>query len=69
MTDTPEDIDHDYTKEIVCPYCGHEQSDSWEIMGNDEDGETDCDECEKSFRWSAHIDITYCTEKMENAHV
>ena len=33
---SPEDIDHEYTREIVCPWCGYEFSDSWEIQGNDE---------------------------------
>lgn len=58
------DIDHEYTKEIVCPYCGLEFQDSWEYSKNDEDlGLIECDECGKSFYAHRDIDITYVTEK------
>lgn len=63
---TPEakaEIDHEYTQDLVCPFCGYTERDSWEIHGNDEDGETDCGECGETYRWSAHTDVTYCTEK------
>lgn len=40
-----ESINCSYTDEIVCPHCGYEFSDSWEIRGDI--GE--CHECEKRF--------------------
>ncbi len=55
------EIDHDYTSEIVCPYCGHTFSDSWEMHGDD--GETECDECNKVFMWRRDVSVTYVTEK------
>jgi len=58
------DVDHDYTSEIVCPQCGDEWSDSWEVgrNSNDEDlGEQECDECGCKFYATRHIDISYCT--------
>ena len=56
----------DYTKEIVCPHCGHKYRDSWEY--NDESGTVwNCDECEKEFILTVDFDITYCTEKVEPA--
>lgn len=62
--DCEREIDHEYTKEVVCPYCGYEFSDSWEINSNDENlGLIDCDECGKSFYGQRDIDITYITEK------
>jgi len=60
-----DEIDHDYTKSLVCPHCGYVQRDSSDITGDDEDGETECQNCEKRYRWSRYIEITYCTERRE----
>lgn len=48
-------------REITCPYCGYEYSDSWEC-GRDEDEYSDneeCPECGKIFHWIRHIDVSY----------
>ncbi len=42
--------------EIVCPYCGNIQSDSWELA---QDGDVECDLCEKQFRVEIDTTITY----------
>ena len=56
-------LDCSHTNEIICPYCGCEQSDSWEILrGDKHDGDTvdySCDECEKDFVVEIHISVTY----------
>jgi hypothetical protein len=52
-------IDHEYTKEIVCPYCGAEFLDSWEYGDHDF---PECD-CGKKFISKRDIDVTYITEK------
>lgn len=39
-------IDHEYTDEIVCPWC--EYGDVWKWA---DDGEDICDECEKTFAY------------------
>lgn len=52
------EIDHDYTDEIVCPYCGYEFGDSWELGDG---GELECDKCEKEFEYYRRIEVTYCT--------
>lgn len=52
--------DTDFTKECVCPYCGAEQSDSWELEDN---GEYYCDVCENEYDYTRHTEITYCTYK------
>lgn len=58
------EIDHEYTDETVCPYCGHEGSESYELGSrNDEDGITDCGECSKEFYWSRSTTIKYSTSK------
>ena len=55
------EIETQYTKEAVCPYCGCEVSDSWEFGDHDTH---DCD-CGETFAITRDIDVTYCTSKME----
>lgn len=58
------DIDHEYTQEIVCPFCGCEFIDSWDVESDKEDiGLIECGECEKDFYATRHIEVTYSTEK------
>ena len=52
--------DHSYTNEVVCPWCGHEHRDSWEMS----DGETECHDCERSFEIERQVDVTYSTSKL-----
>lgn len=56
------EIDHEYTSEIVCPHCGYESGDSWEM--DDNDGSMDCGECEKDFNYTRIIAINYSTSKI-----
>lgn len=57
-------IDHEYTTEIVCPYCGCDFSDSYEHEpGNEDIGLIDCTSCDESFYATRNITIDYCTEK------
>lgn len=57
------EIDHEYTNEVVCPYCGYKDRDSWELSDND--GETYCGRCDKEFAYTRNISISYCTSKIE----
>ena len=60
------EIEHEYTNEIVCPYCAYEYSDSWEFNeGNKTDGQIKCDGCNKTFNYSTDIEVTYITSKIE----
>jgi hypothetical protein len=57
-----------HTPEPICPYCKHEQKNAWELdlgPGTEGDGETDCEECEKSFLVSRYCSITYTTKATE----
>lgn len=63
-----QEFDTDYTKEIICPYCGHEHEDSHEIATIDEDGEHECEECCKNFGWSARYEVYYSTDKIPCAN-
>lgn len=56
------DIDHDGTDNLVCPYCGYEHTDSWEI--EDDEGERSCDDCQKEFTYQREVTTTYASEKM-----
>lgn len=57
-------INHKYTDEIVCPFCGYTYSDSWEFGDSYEDiGLMSCEQCSKDFYASRHTSITYYTEK------
>ena len=55
-----EPIDTEWTDAPVCPHCGHEHRDWWEWL-DDEDGEHDCDNCGRVFRWSQYIRIKFST--------
>lgn len=55
------EIDHEFTDEVVCPYCGHEYSDCRDF---DDEGEMQCYECDKIFWISQHVSISYSTSKL-----
>ena len=51
---------------VICPHCGNEDRDSWEIdFGPCNDGEAtvDCGRCGKSFYAIRHCDISYSTSE------
>ena len=57
------EIDHTFTKEVICPYCGEEQTDS--LGTEDDSGECECEECGKIFQYNRHTTIEYCSIKIE----
>ena len=62
-------IDHEFTNNAVCPYCGYIDTDSWELGGGfgseqSDDGETECGKCEREYRWHREIVITFSTERI-----
>jgi transcription elongation factor Elf1 len=58
-------INHEYTHNIVCPYCGYEDRDSWETHMEDGDLETvECGRCEKEFEAECHVTVEYVTYKL-----
>lgn len=62
MKEEPEEIDTEYTNNIICPYCGNEDTESYEYHNND--GETNCNYCGEEFYYRRDIEITYCTRKI-----
>ena len=62
-----EEIDHEYTNNMVCPYCGFEDYSSWELSRNDDSSdETECNECGKKFFWECVTSVHYTTKKLED---
>lgn len=60
------EIDHENTANIVCPYCGYEDMDSWEFKGDsDEELEHECDRCGETFLATRFISVSYYTRKTE----
>lgn len=62
------EIDSNYTDEIVCPYCGYEFSDSWEFAENNPlewNEDIECRECGLQFNCQCHATITYSTKIKE----
>ena len=49
-----------YENQIICPYCGEENEDSWEF-GDSED-EQECYECGKYFSWERHTSVSYTSK-------
>ncbi|MGI5848797.1 MAG: hypothetical protein ACOX8Q_01795 [Christensenellales bacterium] len=59
-------IDHEYTRNIVCPYCGYEDIDSWEVESGEEDlGLQTCGNCEKEFYAQRIVTVEYSTTEAE----
>ena len=54
-------IDTEYTSQMVCPHCGYEDYDSWEL--SNDSGGTDCASCGKQFNYERQIEVTYTTTK------
>lgn len=52
------------TPEAVCPHCGYEFTDSYEMVSELEGSfDWECPECEKPFHGIQNVTITYTTEK------
>jgi hypothetical protein len=63
-------IDHEFTREIVCPYCGYVHSESYEFgSGGEEEGKDECGSCGKEFNWSRMISVDYSTSKPKEENV
>ena len=59
-------INCEYTDDVICPYCGHVQMDSWELIPDHEEcSETDCGECGEAFEYCVHKSITFTSFKKD----
>jgi hypothetical protein len=53
----------DYNREPICPFCGHKESDAWELnMYDGDETEIDCD-CGETYIVECSVSVTYSTRK------
>lgn len=57
--------EQDYTSNIICPYCGYEDIDSWEC--SEEDDEHECGECGSTFSYQRVVTVEYCSQPIKKA--
>lgn len=51
-----------YQPYIVCPYCGHLHTDTWEFdIDEDRREDIECESCEREFECEKHVRISYST--------
>ena len=62
------EIETQYQQNIVCPYCGYADKDSWEVEFENLEGTTEqeCGNCEKTFIVTKQAEITYSSNKTES---
>lgn len=53
------------TDELVCPYCGRREDESWEIRETDCD-EFECSSCGKVFMYSAEVRLEFTSWEVED---
>lgn len=59
MTD---DIDHEFTDEVVCPYCGQTHEGTGVFDGTPANDTThECDRCGRTFEVTRDFDVYYIT--------
>jgi hypothetical protein len=51
----------DNANNIVCPYCGFEDIDSWELR-DDDDEKHECGNCNSVFSYQRTVTVTYSTQ-------
>ena len=50
----------EYTDEVVCPWCGSDIGDSWEL---DDSGEMECYACGRAFSYERNVEVTYTSKR------
>lgn len=55
------EIDHEFTENVVCPYCGYNVSDCWELQSDSADHE--CEQCKSTFEYERVVTVDYTTSK------
>ena len=48
---------------LVCPYCGYEDSDAFEL--SDDDGTVECGRCGAEIHYTRNIEVTYSTDPVK----
>jgi len=58
-------VDCDHTDSPVCPYCGHEQTDTQEMR--DDRSSWTCEACDRDFELAINVSVTYSTRTKEGS--
>lgn len=61
-------IEHEYTREIVCPNCGYKFKNSYDYELDESGDNLYCDECETAFFAYVSITVEYITETMKKRY-
>lgn len=57
---------YDCCDEITCPYCGNEETDSWECdFGDEGDYDHICGECGNTFLYNRSVEVSYSSWRKE----
>ncbi len=62
--DVDSEIDHEFVRDVVCPWCGNAQEDTDYCADQRYSGEEECFECGHKYAFEADFDITWCTRKI-----
>lgn len=65
FVDEADPEEQDYKHEVTCPYCGHENSNSWEL--SDEEDEYECPNCGSTFSYQRNVTVEYCSQPVRKA--
>lgn len=65
FVDREEPEEECYTDQITCPYCGYENSDSWEA--DDDEYEYECPCCMSTFSYQRNVTVEYCSQPVKKA--
>ena len=57
------EFDCDYKKTAVCPYCGYEEKDSWEM--SDEEDERECPCCGGTYDYQRIVTVEYSSQPVK----
>ncbi len=53
-----------FTGEIICPWCGEEETDSWEYPDSEDDIE--CEHCGNHYTMQRDVEVSYSTDKLDS---
>lgn len=59
-------INTSHKSEVMCPWCGHVETEAWEIDGiysDDDLSETSCDSCGRDFVVRTYAILTFSTRR------
>lgn len=63
------EIEHEYTDEAVCPWCGHKRTETRELFtrGYMYRNEVECAACGRAYACRMHVEVSYSTEAVRRA--